>query len=366
MRAFLLGVLVTAALGARAQTATTAAAAAPLSLKVLDESAPPGGAIQLEVSATEPKPIIIGSGHIRAIPGPVLGIVLPGNPDAAGTAVSASDGVTIRLLSPSGNLGLLADTPVVDIVVGIPTTTKVGTTSSLALDGLVFSGPQGPYAPQIKPGIFTAKNIVSITNVIPGGGLLPAGSTVSIAGAGFLPGSSVEIDGATLSGTSVVSGSRIDVTLAGALQLDAKRVTVRNPDGTRSRYYSYLRAASLSPSSDALLAATDAVYPVQPISSAAFPSVSSSGFMGFALQNPGAAAAQITIQLRSASAVIATASLTLPPRTEVSRSAAELFGSLPASSNVLSVSSSLPVQMLGLLGDSAAGTVTPVLPSVSN
>lgn len=365
MRAFLLGVLVTAALGARAQT-TTAAAATPLSLKVLDESAPPGGAIQMEVSATEPKPIIIGSGHIRAIPGTVLGVVLPGNPDAAGTAVSTSDGLTIRLLSPSGNLGLLVDTPVVAIAVGIPTTTKIGTVSSLALDGLVFSGPQGPYAPEIKPGTFTAKNIVSITNVIPGGGLLPAGSVISIAGAGFLPGSIVEIDGATFSATSVVSANRIDVTLVAALQLDSKRVTVRNPDGTRSRYYSYLRAASLPASSNALFAATDAVYPVQPVSSGVFPAVSSSGFMGFAAQNPGTTAARITVQLRSASAVIATASLTLPPRTEVSRSAAELFGALPASSNVLSVSSSSPVQLLGLLGNSAAGSVTPVLPSVSN
>jgi hypothetical protein len=366
LRRALLGLLLTVSLRAHAQTA--AAPAQSLSLKILDEAAPPGGAIQIEVSLTEPKPILIGSGHIRSIPGAVLGVVLPGNPDAAGTAVTGPAGLVVRTISPSGNLGLGVDAPpIFAVVVGIPTSTALGTTAPLALDAPTssFTGPSGLYTEQVKSGVFTAKNIISITNVVPGGGLLPSGSAISILGVGFQRGAGVEIDGATLSKTAFVSAGRVDVVLGAALQLDGKRVTVKNPDGTRSRYYSYLRAASLSPSAVPLLASTDAVYPVQPLSLGVFPAVPSSGFMGIALQNPGTVAAQITIQLRTAAGVVATSTLTLPPLTEVSRAASELFPSLSAA-NVLSVSSSSPVQMLGLLGDSAAGTVTPVLPAVSN
>jgi hypothetical protein len=362
MRALMLGMLAVASLAAQAQTA-----AAPLSLKVLDEAAPPGGAIQLEVELTEPRPILIGSGHVRALPGPVLGVVLPGNPDAGGTAVTSSAGLTVRTVSTSGNFGLLADAPIFAVTLGIPTSTRIGTTSALALDSASsFTGPQGVYTDQLKSGTFTASSVISITNVVPGGGLLAAGSTISIAGVGFQPGASVEIDGASLSKATFVSASRVDVVTAAAFQLDGERVTVKNPDGTRSRYYSYLRAASLSASTNALLAATDVAYPVQPLSSAVFPAVSPSGFMGVALQNPGTAPATITIQLRTASAVVATTSLTLPPLTEVSRAVSELFATRPSTANVLSISASTPVQMLGLLGDSTAGTVTPVLPSVSN
>ncbi|HEX4383881.1 MAG TPA: hypothetical protein VH083_13070 [Myxococcales bacterium] len=363
-RAVMMGLLLTVSLRAQAQVTS---AVQSLSLKVLDEAAPPGGAIQIEVSLTEPRPIIIGSGHIRAIPGTVLGVVLPGNPDAGGTAVTGPAGLVVRTVSSSGNFGLAPDAPIFAVAVGIPATTALGTTAPLALDAPTssFTGPSGLYTEQVKPGVFTAKNIISITNVVPGGGLLAAGSTISILGVGFQPGASVEIDGATLSKAAFVSAGRVDVVLGAALQLDAKRATVRNPDGTRSRYYSYLRAASLSPSTVPLLAATDAVYPVQPISLGVFPAVATGGFMGIALQNPGAAAAQITIQLRTAAGVVAASSLVLPPLTEVSRAASELFPSLSAA-NVLSVSSSSPVQMLGLQGDAVAGTVTPVLPAVSN
>src|SRR6202000_292484 len=111
-----------------------------------------------------------------------------------GTAVSSSAGLVVRAISPSGNLGLGVDAPpIIAVAVGIPVSTALGTTAPLALDAPTssFTGPSGVYAEQVKPGVFTAKNVISITNVIPGGGLLAAGSTISILGVGFRPGAGV-------------------------------------------------------------------------------------------------------------------------------------------------------------------------------
>ena len=343
-----------------------------VSLKILNEAAPPGGTIQLKVTVTEPKPIIISGSALSygSALGMVMGIVLPGNPDAAGAAVLGPNGLVLRTVSPSGTFGLSTALPIIAVTIAVPATTPVGATAPLTLDPGASSwlGPLGFYPQAIKQGSFTAQGTLSINDVIPGGGFLPAGSIISVVGLGFQPGALVEVDGVEIASTTFVDSTRLDAVNAAGMQLDGKRVTVRNPDRTRTSYFSYLRATSLGESARPLLAATEAVYPVPPLSGALFPAAAlgPGSFVGLALQNPGAAPSQVAVTLRSAAGVVASTAFTLPPRTELSRAASELFsGVVPGPDTLLVVTATAPVQMLGLLVDESAGSVAPVLPLLS-
>jgi hypothetical protein len=344
---------------------------AGVSLKILNAAAPPGSGFQMQVTLTEPKPILIGSSVFGLSPRlSVRGVVLPASPDAAGAAVRTPNGLALRFVSPSGDFGLSTVAPIIAVTLAVSASTPLGATAPLTLDAnaSTWTGPLGLYPQEIKPGTFLAKHVLAITDVLPGGGLLPAGSTISVLGVGFERGAVVEIDGTTIVSATFVSATRVDAVTGTPLQLDGKKVSVRNPDHARSIYYSYLRAASLGTSRRPLLAATDAVYPVTPLTFAAFPAAakSATSFVGLALQNPSAQAAQVTVQLRTAAGVTASRVLTIPARTEIAREVSELFsGIVPGPDAVIAVSASLPVQMLSLLGDETAGTVTPVLPTVS-
>jgi hypothetical protein len=341
---------------------------AGVSLKVLDASAPPGGAFQMVVDLTEPKPIIISNGLLTPGLGQVLGVVLPGDPTAAAAAVSGPSGISVRAVSPDGSFGLDATAPLIAITLSVPDATPAGTSVPLAIDASAsqWIGPSGVYPEQVKNGTFVAQGPMCITDVLPGGGFLPAGSTISVIGIGFEPGAIVEIDHAKIDATTFVDSTRIDVVTGAALQLDGVRVSVRNPTRSRSRYYSYLRATSLGQSSRALLQATEVAYPAQPISSGSFPAaVAGAGaFAGIAVQNAGTAPAQVTFELRSASGgTVATNTIVLPSRTELLRDAAELFSpTVPGPDTRVAVSASSPVQMLGLSGNETDGSVAPVLP----
>ena len=246
-----------------------------------------------------------------------------------------------------------------------------GTHASLFLDpaASVWIDPFGqPYAQQIKNGEFEVGGTVSINDVFPGMGLLPAGSSVAVRGIGFQPGALVEIDGVPVSATNFVSSSEIDAILAVDADLYGRRVRIRNPDLSAASYRSYLRAAWLGRSGNPLLASTDPIFSPQTFTGAFFTSAPGPGqFLALALQNPAAGSADLSVELRStAGRSIATTAVTLPPRTRISRQASELFAGVPVPADAfLVVRSSSPVQMLGLLGDDAAGTVEPVVASLA-
>jgi len=210
-----------------------------------------------------------------------------------------------------------------------------------------------------------AKGAVSITDVLPGGGFLPAGSLVAVVGIGFQPGAQVLIDGVSLASTSWVDSSRIEVVTAVETQLDGRMVSVTNPDLTGATYFSYLRATDLGKSARPLLASTEAIFPVQTRTRAVFAAPTSGTFFGLALQNPGAADSILSVELWDAGSMVASASLTLPPRTKVSREVSELFpGIIPNAGSFFGLTAAVPVQMLGLSGNETDGSVTPVLPAV--
>src|SRR5437868_7032041 len=176
------------------------------------------------------------------------------------------------------------------VTIAVSDQPPLGTTASLTLDGAASSGldPLGNSCMPNPIGLVgtMAKGAVSITDVLPGGGFLPAGSLVAVVGIGFQPGAEVLIDGVPLASTSWVDSSRIEVVTAVETQLDGTTVSVTNPDLTGAAYVSYLRAMDLGKSATPLLAATEAIFPAQTRSGAVFAAPASGTFFGLALLNP--------------------------------------------------------------------------------
>jgi hypothetical protein len=288
-----------------------------------------------------------------------------------GAAVVNGNAVAVRTVSPSSDFGLSTTVPILAITIGVRPAALPGAQATLALDPAtsVWTDPAGvPYAQQVKNGTFQVAGTVSINDVVPGMGLLPAGARVVVRGIGFQPGAIVEVDGASVDSWVVVSDTEVDLTLGVAADLYGRRVTVRNPDLSRASYRAYLRAAWLGSSSRPLLARTDPIFSPQSLTGAFFtPSAAAGQFFALALQNPAPAPADVTVELRSAAAgSIATVPLTLPARTRISRDLSELFAGQPIPAGAsLVVRSSAPVQMLGLFGDEAAGTVHPIPASLA-
>ncbi|HEY6908016.1 MAG TPA: hypothetical protein VI356_01495 [Myxococcales bacterium] len=325
----------------------------------------------MKVSVTEPKPIIIGMASISSGLA-VQGLLLPGSPDSAGVGlIGANNTLAVRTASPSGTLGMSTAAPAIVITMAVPATAVPGSFFPLNLDPAAsfWIDPSGNFYPeQIKQGTLRVGGAVNITDVVPGGGFLPAGSTISVIGLGFQPCAIVEIDGVSVASSTWISANRVDAVTGVAAQLDGRRVIVRNPDFTRASYYSYLRAASLGQSARPLVAASEPIYPVKPISTGFFkaPTPAPGVFLGVAVQNPGPATSAVSVELWSGGSVVASTSFSMPPRTEIAREASEFFtGVIPPQGSFVRVTASSPVQMLGLNGNETDGSVSPILPGLT-
>jgi IPT/TIG domain len=345
---------------------------AGVSLKVLDQAAPAGGTIQFTVSLTEPKPIVTGRAAAATSPallGAVQGVALYGGaPDVAGAAVVTGNALTVRSTAPSGVFGTDPTVPLLVVTIAVRPDAPLGASSSLVLDpaSSLWTDPSGqPYPQQVKSGTFVVQGSLSISDVNPGSGLLPAGSTVVVTGIGFQPQTKVEVDGVGTRST-FISPTEIDVVLATQAEMYGRRVTATNPDSFRSRYYAYQRAPWLGQSARPLLAATEPLFARETLSGARFADAAPAGrFLGLALQNPNADPADVSIELRSTDdSVIASTAFTLPSQNRISLELSEyLTGVVPPAGSSLVVHSSLPTRVLGLIGDESAGSVEPVKPS---
>ena len=346
------------------------AAGDSICLPVLNETVPPGKSIQLALPANDPTPIIVDLFGSGADLGAVQGVPLSGAPDAAGTAVIDGNSLVIRTVSPSATLEP-SSAPMIAVTIPVPDQAPVGTTASLTPDPAALLGldPFGNpcVLDPLDPVSSVVERKVAITDVLPGGGFLPAGSLVAVVGIGFQPEAQVLIDGVAVTSTSWVDSSRIEVVTEVEAQLDGRSVSVINPDRTGATYVSYLRATDLGKSARPLLAATEAIFPVQTQSSAVFVAPASGTFFGLALQNPEPADSIVSVELWDAGSVVASASLALPPRTKVSREVSELFPDVvPGPGSFFQLTATVPVQMLGLSGNENDGSVTPVLPALAS
>jgi len=376
--------------------------AGTIGLKVLDTSVPPGGIFQFQLSNTEPKPIGHGSTRPQVPSGPVRGVAV-NDPSgkAAGiavinTSVSPTD-IKLQLSSPDALLGTDITYPVVTMSMPLSGSLTPGTTFPISIDKAntsFFDSSKAYTTIEFAPGTLTIAPAGSpyVSDVLPAGGLLPDRTLIKVFGAGFNANTKVSIEGTTIvpADQTLVNSGEIDVKICngtvadtatvcpnngGSMQLDGERVRVKDTNTNFViEYYTYLRADD-EPGSSAN-AQVNLVHPMfsrVTYLSATIPLVvSATQFTGLALQNTNVSDSGIKIELLDASnASLANVSFILhglgsgTAGKKITRDViADWFPSPPAGAAKVqvTVTSGPAVQVLGMLGDTSAGTIVPVIP----
>ena len=345
-------------------------------LTIPSVTVPPGGMLQLQIAITEPKPISKG-GQKTSFASPMLSSpigmsLFSPNGDASGTAVfTAKKKPRLSLHSAISDMGNNIDYPILVMAIPVKATAPPGNTANLVLDPSIsqWLDPTGvDYPVLLTNGTLTIGGTLSISNIVPGGGLVPKGTKIAIQGMGFQPDSVVQVNEATIASQTFVSSNEIDVTLTTDFNMTADRVRVKNSNGEEVTYYSYQRTTPIGKSAKTLIAVTYPLFSQATWSLAYFkPVLNGSQFTGLALQNSTATPSQVRLQLfASNGTLLATTSLKIDAYKRISRDLTEFFvGVVPGNGTEVKakVTSGPPVQMLGLLGDSTLGTVDPLDPS---
>jgi hypothetical protein len=339
---------------------------------IQDSTIPPGGMLQFQLRLTEPKPI--GNSSTRpSIPtgptGPVRGIALNDSLGVtAGVAVVSTAGIRITATSPTDTFGDGADKPILTIAAPIRPDAKVGSQFRMSIDAAnsFWLDPAGmQYVETVHPGTLTIGGTMAISDVVPGGGQLPAGAHIKVLGMGFQPRSRVDISGVLLTAANYhfVSSGEIDVVLPQALQMDGRRVRVRNSGGEVTTYYSYLRTNSVGESSHLLVSESYPLFARQTLTQGTLAwKRSASTFTALAVQNPAAVATEVKIDLLSSGGqVLSSFSFPLPAVSDMTRDLKEVFSQPPSTATSVRITSPRPIKMLGLLGDDTSGNVVPVV-----
>jgi hypothetical protein len=216
------------------------------------------------------------------------------------------------------------------------TDVEVGQKFPLGIDvpNSLWTDPSGqPYPQEITNGQLTIGGTLAISDVIPGGGLQPAGTRILILGIGFTPNARVNMEGVDLNPKAVqfISSTQLDVVLPSALQMDATRVRVKTQTET-STYFSYFRAQPVGESTHALVAESYPLFARQTFPSATLPWIrSGQQFTALALQNPGADVVNVALEMQSASGeTLGSTTLPLPGLSKITRDLTELFTNPPA------------------------------------
>jgi len=376
--------------------------AGTIGLKVLNTSVPPGGIFQFQLSNTEPKPIGHGSTRPQVPAGPVRGVAV-NDPSgkAAGiavinTSVSPTD-IKLQLSSPDALLGTDITYPVVTMSMPLSASLTPGATFPISIDTAntsFFDSTKAYTAIEFAPGTLTIAPVGSpyVSDVLPAGGLLPDRTPIKIFGAGFNKDTKISIEGTTIvpADQTFVNSGEIDVKICngtvadtatvcpnngGSMQLDGERVRVKDTNTNFViEYYTYLRADD-EPGSSAN-AQVNLVHPMfsrLTYLSATIPLVNSATqFTGLSLQNTNALDSGIKIELLDASSnSLANVSFILhglgggTAGKKITRDViADWFPSPPAGAAKVrvTVTSGPAVQVLGMLGDTSAGTIVPVIP----
>jgi len=153
-------------------------------------------------------------------------------------------------------------------------------------------------------------------------------------------------------------------------QLDGERVRVKDQNTNFvNEYYTYLRADDVPGSANALAVQVHPMFSRQTFLTAVIPLVNSgTQFTGLALQNSSTTIDDgVKIELLDAgNNSLANTSFILPARKKLVRDVIQdwFAGTVPAGAakvRMTVTSGSVPLQALGMLGDSSTGVVTPVL-----
>ena len=358
------------ALGATVFAGDSWSDSSDLKLRVGDEIGPPGGIVQMKVESYEVTPISGGRPGFSfdsAMFADAEGFDMVVDGELAGAAVI--DGSRVAL-SYATNGASTTDYPILTVSMRIRPDVAVGTKTLFALDpqSTWHISPTGTplVASRLRPGIVTVGGSVSITDVVPGAGVWPAGTIVSVRGVGFNSGTRLRVDGVATRSVRFISSTEMRFTLAATAQLRGVRLRAENSD-FRSEYYAYMRGTTTTVSSRALLAATEPIFSVTPRAAATlgpFPLSSERQYAGLALQNPTPGDVVVRIALYDGGgALLYRSSRMLARQQRLAMELSELLdGVTPPSGSSVAVRASAPIDVIGLLCDDESWTVSPSLP----
>ena len=335
-------------------------------LHIPDEAAPADGVVQMKFMVTEPTPISSGGPRFafaRTFDA-VRGIELfSPSGDVSGVAVVNGSQVSVFYSTSSGTQG--TDYPIMTVSLHVRPDAAFGSQDQFSLDpsstwilGLLGVATLKPVA----PATVTVAGTISITNVVPGGGALPAGSVVSIQGMGFQPGTQVQLNAIKASAITVVNPNEIQFTLAEATNMTGQKIQVVNPDGSEDTYFSYMRGIPLLLSDRPLLRSAIPIFSSVAHSRAVYAPMGtllSNQFSGIAVQNPSLEPAAITISLYAGQNVLGSSTIKLPSGYRFIAETSELTNATPQLGSYVVVTSTQPVQSLGFIADGAQSTLQP-------
>jgi len=334
-----------------------------LSIKILDESAPPGGIAQMKMMITEPKPISTGRGGFSydgfdSVDG--IALISP-NDDTFGVARVLAREIELAIVSLSGTYGTTLDYPVLTIAGHVPETTPLGSSFLFTLDPTSFSflDPAGAQYPmEIAPGQLTIDNTISIDDVRPGSADLAAGSVVQIFGTNFTPKTDIRFGEAKIGSQRFVSPSQIEVVLGSPARMHGMRVRAKGARET-VEYFSYQRTARDGESVDPAFVS---LVPVFPRGSTTTATIDLAGdIAGLGLQNLGPDTAMVSADLLNADgSVLASATFPLGSNRYLARSIPEMFQVSYGPGLRVQLSASAPIQAMGIAVD-ARGFASPIV-----
>jgi hypothetical protein len=361
----------------------TPAPSTGLLVKVGSATVPVGGIFQYQLLLTEPKPIGVASTRPQ-LPsgptGPIRGVAVnDASGQAIGIAVVNGSNVTVSIQSPTASLGTNVDYPL--LILTMPVTSTASSPISVSMDpSSIFLFGNTPYTIQENvAGTLTIGGTISITDVIPGGGAIKDGDTISVFGIGFDANTKIQVNNTGPATTQTfVPPDHIDVKIspcvlesnpcvpAPTLQLDGDRIRAIKGNET-VEYFSYDRTEDVAGASgNPLVTLVHPMFSEQHFLSGSFAySAAGTVFTGIALENTATVDATMRVDLLdSAGNVLAsTASFVLPARRKMVRDIADLFSSVPVNTAKVraSVTTGPAVRVLGFSGDTSKGTASPLV-----
>jgi hypothetical protein len=300
---------------------------------------------------------------------------------------------------PNPTMGTDVSYPLFTMTMPVNANAAVGSTLPVNLDASNSSfldGNGALYPEEIAGGTLSIGGAISITDVIPGGGLLPDRTTLRVLGIGFTNNTRIQIEGTTVffnaQDTRFINSGEIDVTLCNGtvdpaatscphsspapdgtgatFQLDGERVRATNKDTNEVKeYFSYQRTDDESGAS-----ANSLVLEVHPMFSRVLYSnglipyqADATHFTGMSIQNTSAQDATFKVELLDAGGnpLPNTAQGIMVRAKKITRDIADwipiITGGPAVRVRVTVTGGPAQLQMLGFVGDTAAGAVTPVV-----
>jgi hypothetical protein len=338
-------------------------------LRIRDETIPAGGVVQLKAERYEVTPISGGrpgfnfdASFFDGVAG--LAMFAPSG-ELAGAAVIDDDRVNISFVTTKTAPG---DLPLLSVSLRVRKDAGRGNSTRFTLDPSSTWSQNGTILrTRIEPATVTVGGSLSVASVVPGQGVFPAGTVVSVRGMGFNRETRLRVEDVEIRSVRFVSSTELQFTLAERTNMTGKRLRIDNRDGSRVFYYSYTNGSPAAISTRPLLSATVPLFSGVTRSTATFamPAMVPGQYAGLALLNPNLAAVKVTVTAYSSDgATFYSSSLALQQGQHLALEVSEVLdGVTPPQGGVIRVTSSLPVHVSRLLCDDRTWSVTPALPA---